>query len=87
MKKIKKIFICLLLLSPLFSCKSLQKSLTPQKKTGSEEFLVEKKSPLVMPPSYNQLPVPKINVKNKQKKVDIKEMLLVSKVLILKKKS
>jgi len=51
MKKIKKIFIYFLLLFPLVSCKSLQKSLTPQKKSGSEEFLVEKKSPLVMPPS------------------------------------
>tara|TARA_B100000900_G_scaffold186921_1_gene158430 strand:- start:158 stop:475 length:318 start_codon:yes stop_codon:yes gene_type:complete len=75
MKKIKKIFIYFLLLFPLVSCKSLQKSLTPQKKSGSEEFLVEKKSPLVMPPSYNQLPVPKINDNNKQKKIDIKEMV------------
>lgn len=75
MRKIKKIFIYFLLLFPLVSCKSLQKSLTPQKKSGSEEFLVEKKSPLVMPPSYNQLPVPKINANNKQKKIDIKEMV------------
>ena len=75
MKKIKKIFIYFLLLFPLVSCKSIQKSLTPQKKSGSEEFLVEKKSPLVMPPSYNQLPVPKINTNNKQKKIDIKEMV------------
>ena len=28
-----------------------------------------------MPPSYNQLPVPKINANNKQKKIDIKEMV------------
>ena len=30
-------------------------------KNSSDEFLVEKKSPLVTPPEYNELPVPKIN--------------------------
>jgi hypothetical protein len=30
-----------------------------QKKSGTDEFLVEKKSPLVMPPDYNELPIPK----------------------------
>jgi len=28
------------------------------KKNNSDEFLVEKKSPLVMPPDYNELPIP-----------------------------
>jgi|TARA_B100000927_G_C16089471_1_gene318525 hypothetical protein len=32
-----------------------------QKKSSSDEFLVEKKSPLVMPPDYNDLPVPDQN--------------------------
>ena len=31
-----------------------------QKKNSSDEFLVEKKSPLVMPPNYGDLPTPKI---------------------------
>ena len=30
-----------------------------QKKSSTDEFLVEKKSPLVMPPDYNELPIPK----------------------------
>ena len=30
-----------------------------QKKRSTDEFLVEKKSPLVMPPDYNELPIPK----------------------------
>ena len=32
-----------------------------KKKNSSDEFLVEKKSPLVMPPDYNELPTPKTN--------------------------
>ena len=32
-------------------------------KSSSDEFLVEKKSPLVMPPDYNDLPVPDQNNK------------------------
>ena len=31
-----------------------------KKKNNSDEFLVEKKAPLVMPPNYNELPTPKI---------------------------
>ena len=34
---------------------------TNQKKTSSDEFLVEKKSPLVMPPDYSELPIPTSN--------------------------
>ena len=30
-----------------------------QKKNNTDEFLVEKKSPLVMPPDYHELPIPK----------------------------
>ena len=30
-----------------------------KKKDGSDAFLVEKKAPLVMPPNYDELPIPK----------------------------
>jgi hypothetical protein len=36
----------------------LKEGFTNQKKNNSDEFLVEKKSPLVMPPDYNELPIP-----------------------------
>jgi hypothetical protein len=36
----------------------LQKALAPIKKDGGDEFLVKKKSPLVIPPSYSELPKP-----------------------------
>ena len=50
------IVLCSILLS---SCGSVQKALDPQNKNTADEFLVEKKSPLIMPPDYNELPVPK----------------------------
>ena len=39
-----------------------------QKKNSSDEFLVEKKSPLVMPPEFNELPIPNQNENTNQKK-------------------
>ena len=47
-------------LSLLFnSCSTIKEGFTNQKKNSSDEFLVEKKSPLVMPPDYNELLIPK----------------------------
>ena len=56
--KYLKIFIYLGLLIFLFSCGAVKEGFTNQKKDSSDEFLVEKKSPLVMPPDYNELPIP-----------------------------
>ena len=50
----------LLILSTIIlsNCGSVQKAFDPQNKNTSEEFLIEKKSPLSMPPSFEELPVP-----------------------------
>ena len=56
-----KIFKKLVLLSfivLLTSCGTLKEGFSNQKKNNNDEFLVEKKSPLIMPPDYNELPVP-----------------------------
>ena len=56
-----KIFKKLILLSFIYiltSCGTLKEGFTNQKKNNNDEFLVEKKSPLIMPPDYNELPVP-----------------------------
>ncbi len=42
----------------IFSCGTIKDGFTNQKKNSSDEFLVEKKSPLVMPPEFNELPKP-----------------------------
>ena len=36
----------------------MQKGWEVAKKKGSDEFLVEKKAPLVLPPSFGELPEP-----------------------------
>ena len=56
-----KVFKKLILLSFIYilsSCGTLKEGFTNQKKDNSDEFLVEKKSPLIMPPEYNELPLP-----------------------------
>jgi hypothetical protein len=55
----KKFIFCLLLLNLLSACESAREGFTLQKKDNSDEFLVEKKNPLAMPPNYNDLPEPK----------------------------
>ena len=45
----------------LYSCSTVKEGFTNQRKSSSDEFLVEKKSPLIMPPDYNDLPVPDKN--------------------------
>ena len=56
-----KLLIFFQLILFLYSCSTIKEGFTNQKKSSSDEFLVEKKSPLVMPPDYNDLPVPNQN--------------------------
>ena len=69
-----KIFILLISILSVWSCGTIKDGFTNQKKNNSDEFLVEKKSPLVMPPDYKKLPLPeddmvKTNSENKIKKL------------------
>ena len=56
----KKIILNFLIFTLLFlsSCDSVKRGLTGQKKVSSEEFLVQKKDPLVFPPRWDELPEP-----------------------------
>ena len=62
--KPNKIFIYLSLIFFISSCGTIKEGFKNQKKDSSDEFLVEKKSPLVMPPDYDQLPLPGSNNKD-----------------------
>lgn len=53
---IKVIFIGLIF--SLTSCGNLKDTLTLKKKPSGDEFLVEKKNPLVLPPEFGKLPSP-----------------------------
>ena len=75
MHEIKKIFLILSLFILLSSC-GVGKALAPQKKSGSDEFLVKKKSPLTMPPSYGELPTPSEKEQRPdEEKTDIKKII------------
>ena len=53
------IIFCIFCLS-LSSCTSVKNALTGKKSDNSDEFLIIKKNPLVMPPDYDELPEPKL---------------------------
>ena len=59
MKKIKVMLFLTIVFFTFQSCQTVKEGFTSQKKKSTDEFLVEKKSPLVMPPEFNELPVPK----------------------------
>ena len=68
MKKFNLLFILGIALIILSGCNTVKKGFKNPKKNSSDEFLVEKKSPLVMPPEFNELPIPNQSQDIKQKK-------------------
>ena len=54
-----KNYFFLIILLFLTSCQSVKDALTGKKYENSDEFLVIKKNPLVLPPNFNELPTPK----------------------------
>tara|TARA_Y100001936_G_scaffold75056_1_gene73692 strand:+ start:221 stop:532 length:312 start_codon:yes stop_codon:yes gene_type:complete len=67
MKKFNLLFILGIALIILSGCNTVKKGFQNPKKNSSDEFLVEKKSPLVMPPEFNELPFPDQNQDTNQK--------------------
>ena len=74
-------FSILLILSTILlsNCGSVQKAFDPQNKNTSEEFLVEKKSPLSMPPSFEELPIPSNQKIDKENQTNNIESLITEK--------
>tara|TARA_B100001093_G_scaffold500108_1_gene550174 strand:+ start:78 stop:392 length:315 start_codon:yes stop_codon:yes gene_type:complete len=71
MKKAISIIIVSLVLT---SCQSAKDAFTLKKRNSTDEFLVEKKSPLVLPPSFGKLPVPNNSEFNKNQSEDNKDV-------------
>ena len=69
----KKLLLFLIILSFFNACQSAKDALTLKKKSSADEFLVEKKSPLVLPPVFGELPLPgeKLEKKKESKSEDI----------------
>ena len=61
------------------ACQGVREGFTLKKKENSDEFLVEKKSPLVMPPSYEDLPTPEDFQVNANQKEDEFESIINTK--------
>ena len=76
--KYLRIFIILSVILLNHSCGTIKEGFKNQKKNSSDEFLVEKKSPLVMPPQFNELPKPKNEVDQRYKEENKIEKLLTS---------
>jgi len=75
-KNIKSSLLIIISTVLISSCGSVQKALDPQNKNTSEEFLVEKKSPLSIPPSFEELPVPSNEKVNKESQINNIETLI-----------
>ena len=54
-----KNFYLIILLLILCSCQGVKDALSGKKYENSDEFLVIKKNPLILPPNFNDLPTPK----------------------------
>jgi len=76
MKKINILLILLISILIFNSCTTVKEGFRSQKKNSTDEFLVEKKSPLIMPPEFNELPIPDNNKKSENnEEIDIKKLI------------
>ena len=73
MEQITKLLILLIFMITLNSCGTIKEGFTNSKKKSTEKILVKKKSPLVMPPEFEELPIPG-NENQKQKNDDKSEI-------------
>ena len=62
-----------------YGCATMKKGFESQRKNSTDEFLVEKKQPLVMPPDFEKLPIPSQNQKiSQQENINQIEELIVT---------
>ena len=58
MKIFKVLLLPLFFIFALNSCGTVKDAFSMQKKDNTDEFLVEKKNPLKLPPNFDELPLP-----------------------------
>jgi len=73
-----KILVLLNLILFIYSCGAAREGFTNQKKENKDEFLVEKKSPLMMPPDYDELPLPNLEADDTQSSENNVKKLIVN---------
>ena len=73
----KKYILIILIFNFLQSCGSVSEGFKLKKGNTGDEFLVEKKNPLVLPPNFNELPEPgKTAISNKNTEESFEEKIL-----------
>ena len=75
--KINKLYIIVLtFLFIVSACAKFSEGMTGSKRTkNSDEFFVHKKKPLVLPPNFNDMPMPKPTQKKQTQDNDIEDLL------------
>ena len=76
MKKFKILATLLTFILLLNGCATAKKAFSPERKNSSEEFLVEKKSPLALPPDFDELPAPQNSINKVDKNEDFEKIIL-----------
>lgn len=73
--KMKNLILLLLVFFIVSACQSAKDAFTLKKKSSGDEFLVEKKSPLILPPDFNELPEPKSQNSDEDNNQQIKNLI------------
>ena len=81
MNNLNKLILFLLTTLLLSSCGGARDFLTNTKKTGGDEFLVEKKEPLTLPPNFDEIPVPISETKETNIEISDEELANIESVL------
>ena len=76
MKKFETLATLLIFMLFINGCATAKKAFSPERKNSSEEFLVEKKSPLALPPDFDKLPTPKNSIIKVDQNDDIEKLIL-----------
>ena len=77
----KKIIYILSIIFFVTSCETLgsvKRGLTGEKKVSTDEFLIKKKDPLIMPPDYENLPTPEEKIAAKKELSTFEKSLGIS---------
>ena len=82
MKHFLNFFLFLTISLILGACSGLKENLSLKKKQGVDEFLIERKEPLTVPPDFTSLPKPRNSSSDEiddEQSIDLKKVLNKSK--------
>ena len=74
----KKYILIVLIFNFLHSCSSVSEGFKLKKGNTGDEFLIEKKNPLVLPPNFNELPEPGTSEISDQSNKSFEEKILIN---------